>query len=137
MVLSRTSVAIGYALITFTFFAGVINIQPRGWYAWYDLSVSGKVAQATVTALAPENHQSCSVSYTVGSRVYISSESGCTGPVGKTVAITYLPSDPEFASLQSPREQFTFLVAAPFFMSVFAGSLGSWRWARMQRRRGA
>jgi hypothetical protein len=135
MTLTRTRVALLTGLLAFAFFATAINCQPHGWVDWYHLANSGQVAVATVTQLEPENHQSCLFSYAIGSHVYASSAGGCAVPAGQRVVVTYLPSDPSFVSLQSPREQFTFLVSAPIIMSVFGGLLASWRWARKQGQR--
>ena len=113
--------------IAFMFFATVINIQPHGWLAWYRLSNSGLETQATITRRQPEIHQTCFFTYTVNAHEYEGSDTRCHSQVGASVSVTYLPTDPTFATLASAREQFAFLVLAPFFMSALAGVIGAWR----------
>jgi hypothetical protein len=41
------------------------------------------------------------------------------------VEITYLPSDPSFATLQKPNDQIVFLILAPVIVSAIAGLIAS------------
>lgn len=113
--------------IAFTFFAVTINSQPHGWLAWYSLWRSGQETQATITQRQPEFHQTCFFKYTVNAHDYEGSDQRCQAQVGQVVSITYLPADPTFVTLASPREEFALLVFAPLLLSALAGVIGAWR----------
>jgi hypothetical protein len=127
MTITPTRTGLLVAGIAFTFFAIVINIQPHGWLAWYRLSCSGQETQATIVRRQPEIHQTCFFQYAVNSHKYEGSDQGCHSQVGETLSVTYLPANPTFATLASPREQLAFLVFAPLFLSALAGVFGAWR----------
>jgi len=122
------------AAIVFAFFPVVMNIQAHGWLALYRLSVSGQKTEAIVTRRQPEIHQTCYFEYTVNSLKYEGSEGGCHSEVGQAVEVTYLPSEPSFVTLKSPKGEFTFQVFAAAFMSAFAGIVGAWRERRRSRK---
>jgi hypothetical protein len=113
--------------VAFTFFAVAINSQPHGWFAWYSLWRSGQETQATVTRRLPERHQTCFFKYTVNAKEYESSDQMCQSQVGEKVSVTYLPADPTFVTLASPKGEFALLVLAPLFVSALAGVIGAWR----------
>ena len=135
MTLTRTRVAVAFALIAFTFFATAINSQPHGWISWYRLASSGQSAIGTVTRTQPEIHQTCFFTFKVGSLEIASSGDGCTVPVGQTVSLTYAPWDPTFTTLRSPRDEFMSLVLAPIVMSLLGGFFAAGQWERKTRQR--
>ena len=120
--------------IVFTFFAVTMNIQPHGWIAWYNLSNSGRTTLATVTRLQPEIHQTCYFKYMVNSQWYEGSDQGCHSQVGETVSVTYLPDEPTFATLASPKEEFALQLFAPLFLSTVGGVLSAWQAKRRLRK---
>ena len=140
MNITPARVGIITAAIVFAFFAAVMNSQPRGWLSWYQLARFGQVAQATVTARQPELHQRCSFRYFVEARAFEASEGGCHSEVGQSVRVTYLPSEPSFATLKSPQAELVFQVVAVVVMSAVAGVVSAWqsrRWQRSAAQQGA
>ena len=57
--------------------------------------------------LEPNNHGGCQVKYRVADRNYVHSEEGCGvgRRVGDTLSVTYLPSDPSFATVAPPSDR--------------------------------
>ena len=115
------------ALGVLAFFVLVINSEPHGWQAWYGLWRSGQTTRATVMQLHPEDHHGCSFRYTVDSKEYEAMDDGCNARVGEVVSITYSPTNPTFATLRSPKQEFLFLLLAPLLVSALAGLASAWR----------
>jgi len=111
------------ALIIFSFFAVVINIQTHGWISWYRLTVFGEKTHATVTRREPGDHQTCYFYYAANSDRYEGRDQGCDLKVGQDVVVTYLPSDPSFVTASPPFDQLIFLVFGPFALSIFGGAM--------------
>jgi hypothetical protein len=108
-------------LFAFSFFALCFNSQPHGWLAWLQLWTQGKTAEATITRLESTNHNTCHFSYLVGYRAYEGADQGCHFQVGQSLLITYLPSDPTFATSAEPRDEFLVMVLGPLLLSILGG----------------
>ena len=122
-------------LIVLGFFSVVINSQSHGWGSWYRLAVSGHQAEALITRRQPGRHEACYFEYTVSSVRYEGADQGCPLKIGQRVAITYLPSDPSFATTSSPIKQLAFSVLGPVALSAFGGVMAAWSVSRNRRRR--
>jgi hypothetical protein len=115
--------------IAFGFFLIATNSQQQGWIGWYQLADSGQPLDATIVSLQPEVHRSCRYRYTVDSVTYERSEGGCEISVGSNVQITYLPSDPTFATIRDPRSELCFRVLGATLLSIIAGFVTAFRLA--------
>jgi hypothetical protein len=129
----RIGVIVG--LVTFVFFATVINLQTHGWVAWYHLTVDGQRAVGVVTGNDPADHNTCRFSYAVQGETYSSADQGCAAATGQSVNITYDPGDPGFATTASPAGQLGILVGGPAGLAILGGLLASLSAARRNRRR--
>ncbi len=121
------------AVAAFVFFAGAMNAMMRGWPAWYRLARDGQVAQAKITRLQPEIHQTCHFEFSIGPKAYEGSDQGCHAQIGDTVRITYAPTDPSFATTASPKEELTEQVVGALGMACLAGVSVWWQVRRKQR----
>ena len=123
------------AIVVFMFFSVMINSEPHGWLAWYQMASSGQKTQATITKVQPEIHRRCFFEYQVDAKRYEGYDDGCSDSgVGQTISITYLPTEPSFSTTRGPTNEFTLLVFAPFIMALFAGIIGTWRVATKIRK---
>lgn len=118
------------AVITFVILAVVMNVQARGWLAWYRLAAAGEHTAATIISQNPKFHDICGFEYVIGAQRYSGSQSGCGLSVGETTEVVYLPSEPAFATLSSPTSELLFRIGAPLLLALLAGALSAWRTPR-------
>jgi hypothetical protein len=89
---------------------GVISILlvfviGRGAVANLRLAIDGSKSMATVTDHDVGNHDACEFTFfTSSGALYSGSNSACAAdhPIGSTLPVTYLPSDPTISSVSSP-----------------------------------
>jgi hypothetical protein len=105
----------------------MMNVVMLAWPTWYRLSTVGQKAEARVTAIQPELHQTCHFEFPVGATTRDGSASGCPAAVGDVVDITYLPNDPTFTTLRDPKEELVGEVVGSLGMSAFAGLVAGMR----------
>jgi hypothetical protein len=118
----------GFSLL---FFLVAFNfVARRGTVDWYRMTRFGQRTDATITRTDPRNHATCSFKYIVASRQYEESDTECHSEVGQVIAVTYLPSEPSFATVQSPQDNLAFVTMTPFGMSALAGLLAAIRGGR-------
>ena len=122
------------ALASFLFVSIVFNVQPRGWAAWYRLAVFGRQTEATILRRQPDYHESCSFEYVANSVRYEGTDQSCQFEVGQRVMITYLPTDPSFATTASPVRHLALSILGPLSLCILAGVGTAWR-VRHQRSR--
>jgi hypothetical protein len=121
-------------IIVFAFAAIVINTQAHGWVAWYRLATDGQTAEATITAKQTQVHQSCEFEYIVGAIHHRGVDQGCRLEIGQRVLITYLPTDPSFATTASPTRELATLILGPMALAFLGGTLSAWGIRRRGRR---
>jgi len=114
------------------FVAIVFNIQSHGWIAWYQLAAHGRLREATVSKTDPQDHNTCFFEYVVDSIKYRSSDQGCEFEVGQRVTVTYLPTEPSFATTASPAAHLASSIGLPFVLCALAG-IGTAQRVRRQR----
>ncbi len=114
------------AIVTFAFSAAIFNLGPHSWLSWYRLAASGERAEATITATNPPVHRTCTFEFFVDSVKYQGSDQGCEFEIGESVPITYLPTDPSFATTASPLSHLIESILGSLAASVFAGLGGAW-----------
>jgi hypothetical protein len=124
-----------YGAGAFVFFAAVMNTVMPGWVAWYQLTTHGEHTDARVTRFDLPNHATCYFEYTIGSRRYEGSDQGCHSRVGDVVAITYVPTQPTFVTIASPKEQLFSQMFGAIALSTFAGISAAFQARRRLRRR--
>jgi hypothetical protein len=94
------------------------------------MSRFGQQTNATITRTEPHNHATCFFKYIVASQQYEESDTECRSEVGQVIAVKYLPSEPSFATVQSPIENLAFVTIMPFGMAALAGVLAAIRTGR-------
>jgi hypothetical protein len=126
--LRRGLAAAGFSLL---FFLVAINfVARRGTVDWYRMTRFGQRTEATITRSEPRNHATCSFQYFVAWRQYEESDTECHSELGQVIEVTYLPSEPSFATVQSPQENLAFVTIMPVGMSALAGLLAAFRGSR-------
>ncbi len=113
-------------LVTFAlalaFYWGGINLMTPGFLAWYRLADTGQPAAATITEVRPSNHAGCSFTYEVGGKTFAGRDAGCADlGVGGTLAITYLPANPAFATRKDPQGELESEIFGPLVLASLAG----------------
>jgi hypothetical protein len=104
------------------FYWGAINLIGHGFVAWFLLERTGVSTNATITEINPGQHRHCSYTYVVAGRTLTGHDSGCSSlGVGGTLLITYLPSDPGFATSRDPHGELAFEILAPLVLATFGG----------------
>ena len=131
--LTPLKVGIAIALVAFVFFSAVINSQPHGRASWYLLAVSGKEIPAVITGSSAANHNICYFEYTIESVRYSGADEGCKSAERKSITVTYLPSDPSFATSSAPFEQLALMIFGPLALSIFGGTMSAIAFARHKR----
>jgi hypothetical protein len=120
--------AAGFSLL---FFLVAFNaVANHGMIDWFRTSRFGQQANAVVSRTERQNHATCYFTYTIASRQYESSDSECDTNIGQVITVMYLPSDPAFATVQSPQSNLAFVTFVPFGMSALAGILAAIRTGR-------
>lgn len=120
--------------LAFTFYAFAINFSLHGWRDWYAISSAGRQTIATVTGVQSENHGRCYFQFTTNSKPYSSWDDGCSyRNIGDHLPITYLPSDPSFATTSDPKDQLMFITIGPLLLSSIVGAIAAWQKSRKLR----
>lgn len=115
------------AILGFAFLSLIFNIQPHGWLSGYRLAVSGERAEGIVTATNPPVHRTCTFEHVVAGVRYEGSDQGCGFAVGQSVPITYLPTDPSFATPGSAPGHLMGSILGRLALSAVAGLASAWR----------
>src|SRR5436189_256102 len=119
------------AAFVFILSAVITNvISAHSWVDWYRMTTYGVATQAIVTMWQrTKAGYFCNLRYSVDGRTYDASNARCPGTttVGESISITYLPSQPSFATGTSPREELASETLMPAAFSVFVGFWAAWR----------
>jgi hypothetical protein len=118
----------------FLFCTVTMNTQQHGWLAWYKLSRYGEKVNAIIVDRQPELHQSCKFQYIINSKIHEMEEGGCEVAIGQILQITYLPSDPSFATNKSAEKELITQVLATLLVSIVVGFGSCLACARMLSR---
>jgi hypothetical protein len=101
------------------------------WRRHYRLMVTSDRAEATVTSVDPQNHNTAHYEFDANGQRYRGADQGMGGVgVGDTVIVYYLPADPTFSTVEPPGEDLGFTIIAPLVLSVLAGFIAMARVAR-------
>jgi hypothetical protein len=100
----------------------------RGPVASYELAMGGRHAAATITRLAPQDHDGCVFEYALpdGER-YSAQEGGCgtDHQVGDVIAVVYVPGHPRIVVVGSGSDPLrNITVAIVLVPALFAGLVG-------------
>ncbi len=105
-----------------------MNVVGRGFGPWYRLARTGVATTATITAVDPSQHGRCDFRYEVDGRTLNGRDSGCAKlGVGATLAIAYLPSDPDFATSRDPVDELEFEIFGPLVLSFIGAGIAAAR----------
>jgi hypothetical protein len=110
-----------------------------GWANDYRLATIGQSTVGRVTAVQPDNHESCSYRFEVGGREFRDSQQLCPADarVGGTITVTYLSSNPTISIVSSPwnalQTAIIFGIGVPALMGGFVAWNARARWSRQQR----
>jgi len=135
--LSPRRAAVSVWLTIFLVMAVQYNFFNHTWLDWYRLAHNGEHTVAIVTKIEPAKHATCRFSYVVNGRGYSAEASGCGSDhsVGESIAITYLPRQPSFATPTSPTHTLTTTVALTLLVPTFLSVLTAWGVRRRGRKK--
>jgi hypothetical protein len=125
--MSPKATALLVGLGALAFFSIAMNSPQHGWLDWYRMATTGRLTTAEITEVHPEFHRSCTFRYTVSGKVYQATATGCEAGVGQSIQISYLPSDPAFATTRSASGELTLQIFAAVFLSTVAASAAGFR----------
>ncbi len=117
----RTAWCLGFGG-ALAFYWGVATADGFAWKRHYHLWRDAMRAEAVVTAVEPDNHNSVQYEFQAAGRRFRSSAQGVSGvAVGDRLTVSYLAGEPEFSLFRTPGQDLAFMIIGPMILSVLAG----------------